>query len=160
MWAEAVNVDATFMVLNAGSREFIGIRDRKLQRLYLSPLIDLGDPRSLPPASGYFKIHTGLQIAALHDVIQRAKRLQQLEALSQAPKLHTFKYDRVEPYQDRETKTTKAPRLSESTTTANEAKAKMSPDRTKLDSNPGNFSSGSELTSEVSTKNHMPLNNY
>ncbi len=54
---EAVNVDATFMVLNAGSREFIGIRDRRLQRLYLSPLIDLDDPHSLP--AGYFKIHTG-----------------------------------------------------------------------------------------------------
>ncbi len=145
------------MVLNAGSREFIGIRDRKLQRLYLSPLIDLGDPRSLPPASGYFKIHTGLQIAALHDVIQRAKRLQHLEALSQAPKLHTFKYDRAEPYQDRETRTTKAPRLSKSTTTATEANAQIVQDSTNSDdSNPKNFSSGSELTSEVSTNNHMP----
>ncbi|KAK0447981.1 hypothetical protein EV421DRAFT_1900645 [Armillaria borealis] len=147
MWAEAVNVDATFMVLNAGSREFIGIRDRKLQRLYLSPLIDLDDPSSLP--AGYFKIHTGLQIAALHDVIQRAKRLQQLEALSQLPKLHTFKYDRAEPYQDRETRTTKMPRLSESTTTANEAKAKMLQDSTNSeDSNLENFSSLPELTSE------------
>ncbi|KAK0226934.1 hypothetical protein EDD85DRAFT_153666 [Armillaria nabsnona] len=147
VWAEAVNVDATFMVLNAGSREFIGIRDRKLQRLYLSPLIDLDDPCSLP--AGYFKIHTGLQIAALHDVIQRAKRLQQLEALSQAPKLYTFKYDRAEPYQDRETRTTKAPRLSESTTTANEAQAKMLQDSPNSeDSNSENLSSGSELTSE------------
>ncbi|PBL01837.1 hypothetical protein ARMGADRAFT_230809 [Armillaria gallica] len=147
VWAEAVNVDATFMVLNAGSREFIGIRDRKLQRLYLSPLIDLDDPRSLP--AGYFKIHTGLQIAALHDVIQRAKRLQQLEALSQPPKLHTFEYDRAEPYQDRETRTTKAPRLSKSTTTAKEARAKTLQDSTNSeDSNSENLSSESDLTSE------------
>ncbi|PBK65691.1 hypothetical protein ARMSODRAFT_1022134 [Armillaria solidipes] len=76
VWAEAVNVDATFMVLNAGSREFIGIRDRKLQRLYLSSLVDLDDPNSLP--AGYFKVHAGLQIAALLDVIQRAKRLNAL----------------------------------------------------------------------------------
>ncbi|SJL01280.1 uncharacterized protein ARMOST_04598 [Armillaria ostoyae] len=74
VWAEAVNVNATFMVLNAGSREFIGIRDRESQRL--SPLIDLDDPNSLP--AGYFKVHTGLQIAALLGVIQRAKRLNAL----------------------------------------------------------------------------------
>ncbi|KAK0231444.1 hypothetical protein IW262DRAFT_1454455 [Armillaria fumosa] len=149
VWAEAVNVDATFMVLNAGSREFIGIRDRKLQRLYLSPLIDLDDPGSLPV--GYFKLHTGLQIAALHDVIQRAKRLQQLEALSQAPNLHTFKYDRAEPYQDhREARTKKAPKLSTFTTTANEANAQIVQNSTNSDhnSNPKNVSSGSELTSE------------
>ncbi|KAK0231439.1 hypothetical protein IW262DRAFT_482628 [Armillaria fumosa] len=89
VWAEAVNVDVTFVVLNAGNREFIGIRDRKLQRLYLSPLIDLDDPSSLP--AGYFKIHTGLQIAAVLDAIERAKRL---NALSRLPVLHTFEYDR------------------------------------------------------------------
>ncbi|KAK0447999.1 hypothetical protein EV421DRAFT_1705895 [Armillaria borealis] len=89
VWAEAVNVDATFMVLDVGSREFIGIRDRKLQRLYLSPLIDLDDPNSLPV--GYFKVHAGLQIAALLDVIRRAKRL---NALSRLPVFYTFEYDR------------------------------------------------------------------
>lgn len=95
IWAEAVNIDATFMVLNAGSREFIGIRDRQLQRLYLSPLIDLDNPGSLP--AGYFEIHTGLRIAALHDVIQRAKRL---KALSRLPELYTFKYDHGRPSDD------------------------------------------------------------
>ncbi|KAK0490396.1 hypothetical protein IW261DRAFT_11613 [Armillaria novae-zelandiae] len=149
VWAEAVNIDATFMVLNAGSREFIGMRDRKLQRLYLSPLIDLDDPSSLP--AGYFKIHTGLQIAALHDVIQRAKRLQRLESLSQVPKLHTFNYDRAEPYQDKKTKITKAPKLSTSTTTAKEANAQIVQNDadSDQDSNPENVSSGSELTLEV-----------
>ncbi|KAK0498160.1 hypothetical protein EDD18DRAFT_1350781 [Armillaria luteobubalina] len=148
VWAEAVNVDATFMVLNAGSREFIGVRDRKLQRLYLSPLIDLDDPSTL--STGYFKIHTGLQIAALHDVIQRAKRLQQLEALSRAPRLHTFDYDRAEPYQDKTTRPKKAPKLSTSTTTANEANAQIVQNSTNPDhgSNPKNVTSGSELTSE------------
>ncbi|KAK0231420.1 hypothetical protein IW262DRAFT_481743 [Armillaria fumosa] len=88
VWAEAVNVDATFVVLNAGNREFIGIRDRKLQRLYLSPLIDLDDPSSLP--AGYFKIHAGLQIAAVLDAIERAKRL---DGLSRLPVLYAFEYD-------------------------------------------------------------------
>ncbi|KAK0490413.1 hypothetical protein IW261DRAFT_1601273 [Armillaria novae-zelandiae] len=148
VWAEAVNVDATFVVLNAGRREFIGIRDRKLQRLYLSPLIDLDDPSSLP--AGYFKIHTGLHIAALHDVIQRAKRLKQLTTFSQLPRLHSFKYDRAEPYQDKETKTTKAPKLSTSTTTANEANAQIVQNSTNSDhdSNLKNVSSGCELTLE------------
>ncbi|KAK0498165.1 hypothetical protein EDD18DRAFT_79419 [Armillaria luteobubalina] len=89
IWAEAVNVDATFIVLNAGNREFIGIRDRKLQRLYLSPLIDLDNPSSFP--AGYFEIHTGLKIAAVLDAIQHAKRL---NALSHLPALYTFEYDR------------------------------------------------------------------
>ncbi len=89
VWAEAVNVDATFMVLNAGSREFIGIRDRKSQRLYLSPLIDLDDPSSL--LAGYFKVHAGVQIATILDAIQRAK---QSNALSRLPVLYTFEYDR------------------------------------------------------------------
>ncbi|KAK0202595.1 hypothetical protein DFS33DRAFT_1384965 [Desarmillaria ectypa] len=81
---QLVNTDATFMVLNAGSREFIGIRYRKLQRLYLSPFIDLDNP--VGPSVSYFKIHTSLQIAALLDAIQLAKRL---KALSRLPKLYT-----------------------------------------------------------------------
>ncbi len=67
----------------------LGIRDRKLQRLYLSPLIDLADPSSLP--AGYFKIHAGLQIAAALDAVQRAKPL---NALPRLPVLYTFEYDR------------------------------------------------------------------
>ncbi len=74
--------------------------------------------------------------------------------LSQLPKLYTFKYDGAEPYQDKEIHITKMARLSESTTTANEAN-KMLQGRT--DSKPKNFSSENELTSEVSTNNHMPL---
>ncbi|KAK0231417.1 hypothetical protein IW262DRAFT_1478622, partial [Armillaria fumosa] len=146
VWAEAVNVDATFMVLNAGRREFIGIRDRKLQRLYLSPLIDLDDPCSLP--AGYFKIHTGLQIAALQDVIQRAKRLEELETLSQLPKLYTFKYDGEEPYQDEETNIAKMPKLSVDTTTAKEAKKKLQDSANLQDSNSKKPSPALDLTSE------------
>ncbi|KAK0498169.1 hypothetical protein EDD18DRAFT_79528 [Armillaria luteobubalina] len=146
VWAEAVNVDATFMVLNAGRREFIGIRDRKLQRLYLSPLIDLDDPCSLP--AGYFKIHTGLQIAALRDVIRRAKRLKELETLSQLPKLYTFKYDGEEPYQDEETHIAKMPKLSEHTPTAKEAKKKLQDSANLEDSNSKKPSPPLELTSE------------
>ncbi|KAK0205964.1 hypothetical protein DFS33DRAFT_1381067 [Desarmillaria ectypa] len=138
VWAEAVNVDATFMVLNAGSREFIGIRDRKLQRLYLSPLIDLDDPVGLP--AGYFKIHAGLQITALLDAIQRAKRL---KALSRLPKLYTFEYDRGEPYQDKAPNPVKMPRPSESATTPKAAKAEI---LAHADEDNEDYCPGSEIT--------------
>ncbi|KAK0226931.1 hypothetical protein EDD85DRAFT_153603 [Armillaria nabsnona] len=95
IWAEAVNIDATFIVLNCANLEYIGIRDRKLQRLYLSPLLDLRNPK--PDRPGYFKIHTGLEIVALLDAIDRAERL---NALPQHPELYTYKYDRSEQYED------------------------------------------------------------
>ncbi|KAK0191553.1 hypothetical protein F5146DRAFT_605344 [Armillaria mellea] len=122
IWAEAVNVDATFLVLNAASREYIGIRDRKLQRLYLSPLIDLDNPATVP--QGYFKIHTGLRITALLDAIQRAKRL------DTHSELYTFQYDRAESYKDKPPNTVKTPRLSESMTTPRDIHAQVpeSPD--------------------------------
>ncbi|KAK0429852.1 hypothetical protein EV421DRAFT_1913971 [Armillaria borealis] len=118
IWAEAVNVDATFIVLNAASREYIGIRDRKLQRLYLSPLIDLDNPATV--SQGYFKIHTGLRIAALLDAIQRAKKL------DTRSELYTFQYDRAEPYKDKLPNTVKTTRLSKSTTTPRDTKAEVS----------------------------------
>ncbi|KAK0498156.1 hypothetical protein EDD18DRAFT_79015 [Armillaria luteobubalina] len=122
IWAEAVNVDATFIVLNAASREYIGIRDRKLQRLYLSPLIDLDKPATV--SQGYFKIHTGLRITALLDAIQRAKRL------DIRSELYTFQYDRAEPYKDKPPNTAKTARLSRSAATPRDAKAETekSPD--------------------------------
>lgn len=80
------------MVLNCANLEYIGIRDRKLQRLYLSPLLDLENPMRSRP--GYFEIHTGLEIIALLDAIDRAERL---DALPQQPELYTFKYHRSEP---------------------------------------------------------------
>ncbi len=110
------------MVLNAGSREYIGIRDRKLQRLYLSPFIDLDKPDTvLRP--GYFKIHTGLQIVALVDAIQRAKKL---HALREIPELYTFQYDRGEPYQEKASSAAKTARISSSTKTPREAKKEAS----------------------------------
>ncbi|KAK0490411.1 hypothetical protein IW261DRAFT_11959 [Armillaria novae-zelandiae] len=118
IWAEAVNVDATFIVLNAASREYIGIRDRKLQRLYLSPLIDLDNPATV--SQGYFKIHTGLRMTALLDAIQRAKRL------DKHSELYTFQYDRAEPYKDKPSNTVKTARSSMST---NDSKGRKGRDR-------------------------------
>ncbi|KAK0452002.1 uncharacterized protein EV420DRAFT_702442 [Desarmillaria tabescens] len=130
IWAEAVNIDATFMVLNCGSLEYIGIRDRKLQRLYLSPLLDLGNPA--PDSPGYFKIHTGLNIVAISDAIKRAEKLKALKAIRRLPKLYTFKYDRSEIYEDKAPKKTKRSRPSISTKTPRAAvKATTFADRDK-----------------------------
>ncbi len=52
----------------------------------------------MPSTPGYFKIHTGLEIVALMDAIDRAERF---EALPQHPELYTFTYDRSEPYEDK-----------------------------------------------------------
>ncbi|KAK0498139.1 hypothetical protein EDD18DRAFT_78603 [Armillaria luteobubalina] len=112
IWAEAVNIDATFIVLNCGSLEYIGIRDRKLQRLYLSKLLDLDDPD--PSKPGYFKIHTGLNIVALLDAIKRAEKL---KAMQELPELYTFEYDRSEPDKNKVPKKTKSARRSKSART-------------------------------------------
>ncbi|PBK65683.1 hypothetical protein ARMSODRAFT_1087307, partial [Armillaria solidipes] len=122
IWAEAVNIDATFIVLNCGSLEYIGIRDRKLQRLYLSKLLDLDNPD--PSKPGYFKIHAGLNIVALLDAIKRAEKL---KAMQQLPELHTFNYDRSEPDKDKVPKTPKSARRSKSTRTPRTVVKAMTP---------------------------------
>ncbi|KIM42885.1 hypothetical protein M413DRAFT_125221 [Hebeloma cylindrosporum] len=66
-WAKAVENDATFIILNCGRYERIGIRHRASQTLYLSGLIDtvnIQDPR-------YRKLHVALNMAIVQDVLQR-----------------------------------------------------------------------------------------
>jgi hypothetical protein len=67
-WAEAVNHDTTFVVINAGNIEIIGKRDRATQTLYVSNVIDV-------TACDYGKLHTGLYIAAIRDAHDRTARL-------------------------------------------------------------------------------------
>ncbi|KIM42901.1 hypothetical protein M413DRAFT_125394 [Hebeloma cylindrosporum] len=66
-WAKAVVNDSTFMTLNCGRYERIGIRHRASQTLYLSALIDpvnIQDPH-------YGKLHIGLHMAIVQDVLER-----------------------------------------------------------------------------------------
>jgi hypothetical protein len=66
-----VRNDCTLICLHAGSFEYIGVRHRATQRLYLSDLIDTHtcqDP-------GYGKLHVGLYIAALNDAEDRVQLL-------------------------------------------------------------------------------------
>ncbi|KAF9563601.1 hypothetical protein CPC08DRAFT_319668 [Agrocybe pediades] len=64
MWYCAVSKDSTFIVMNCGTFERIGVRHRGSQTLYLSDIID-------PRREGYGRIHTGLVLAILHDAIDR-----------------------------------------------------------------------------------------
>lgn len=63
--------DATFIIFHAGNYEYIGIRHRKAQTLYLSRMIDVSELK--PPA--YVKLQVGLYIAAYRDAVPRARML-------------------------------------------------------------------------------------
>jgi len=66
-WRDAVTHDATFLVLNCGRYERIGIRHRGSQTLYLSGIIDTlnaEDPH-------YRKLHVGLYVAIIQDALIR-----------------------------------------------------------------------------------------
>jgi hypothetical protein len=70
-WTEAVVEDATFIIFSAGNEEYIGIRDRESQTLYLSGVIkpsQQADPN-------YGKIHVGLCIVAYDDAVDRVQKL-------------------------------------------------------------------------------------
>ena len=64
------------MVINSGNYEFIGIRDRKSQTLYISDLIQ---PHSPPYGYFYGQIHIGLYVCAMQDVIKRAQQAKDME---------------------------------------------------------------------------------
>ncbi|KAJ3510444.1 hypothetical protein NLJ89_g4667 [Agrocybe chaxingu] len=77
VWAEAVMNDATFLVIQAGNWEFIGVRARETQTLYLSSLIPVSGETSPP----YNKVQLGMYIAAFADAIQRARKLDEILSL-------------------------------------------------------------------------------
>ncbi|KAJ3502002.1 hypothetical protein NLJ89_g9082 [Agrocybe chaxingu] len=66
-WAEAVENDSTFLTFNNGGSEYIGIRHRESQTLYLSNIIDtvnIKDPH-------YRKLQLGLYLAIVQDAFDR-----------------------------------------------------------------------------------------
>jgi hypothetical protein len=65
-----VQIDGTIIVIQSGNHEFIGIRHRETQTLYISDLIE--PPTCKEPSYG--KLHVGLYIAAIQDLMDRAKR--------------------------------------------------------------------------------------
>lgn len=61
--------DATFLIFHSGNVEYIGIRHRQSQTLYLSKMINV------PGKRGYCRLHVGLFIAAYQDALARTKLL-------------------------------------------------------------------------------------
>jgi hypothetical protein len=64
-----VRTNSTILVLHSGNHEIIGVRHRQSQTLYISNVIE---PHAATPAYG--KIHVGLYIAALWDVMDRIQQ--------------------------------------------------------------------------------------
>jgi hypothetical protein len=69
-----VRTNSTILVLHSGNHEIIGVRHRQSQTLYISNVIE---PHAATPAYG--KIHVGLYIAALWDVMDRIQQDLQTE---------------------------------------------------------------------------------
>ncbi|KAF9040202.1 hypothetical protein BDZ89DRAFT_1060616 [Hymenopellis radicata] len=65
-WIKAVRFDVSVIVFDCGNFLRIGIRQRETQTLFLSSLIDVGDP-----ASKYGRLMLGLHLCILHDVLAR-----------------------------------------------------------------------------------------
>ncbi|KAJ8586476.1 hypothetical protein M405DRAFT_843850 [Rhizopogon salebrosus TDB-379] len=65
VWTQAVTSDNTFMCLSSGNIEYIGIRHRGTQTLYLSP------PIKRLSIAGYGWLQTGLYLAIIEDAIAR-----------------------------------------------------------------------------------------
>ncbi|KAF9022212.1 hypothetical protein BDZ89DRAFT_1070850 [Hymenopellis radicata] len=66
-WANAVNLDCTFIIFDCGTAMRVGIRHRATQTLFLSELVDL--VTSETPTFG--KLFIGLHLAATHDALKR-----------------------------------------------------------------------------------------
>ena len=70
VWAQASKADTSIMVVQSGNHEFVGIRHRLSQTLYVSDIIQ---PHACEEPS-YGKIHVGIYVAAVLDAIDRAKQ--------------------------------------------------------------------------------------
>ena len=71
-----MRTDATIIVLHSGNYEFVCVRHRKSNTLYVSDIIH--PPSCKAPAYG--KLHIGLYIAAVHDAIERMRLAETLPA--------------------------------------------------------------------------------
>ncbi|KAG6899641.1 hypothetical protein C0993_008418 [Termitomyces sp. T159_Od127] len=76
-WARAVEVDATFIVINCANHERIGYRHRESQTLFISEIIDI--PKCADPS--YTKIHLGLYLSVIEDTLDRTRHIIDKESL-------------------------------------------------------------------------------
>ena len=66
--------DSTLIILHSGNYEFVGVRHRETQTLYLSNMIDVANNNS----PSYGKLHVGIYIAALQDAMDRVSQTPEL----------------------------------------------------------------------------------
>ncbi len=64
-WAHAVRVDGTIIVLNSGNQELVCVRHRRSQTLYVSDTIEPSECSN----PGYGKLHVGIYVAAIQDMM-------------------------------------------------------------------------------------------
>ncbi|KIM41027.1 hypothetical protein M413DRAFT_28123 [Hebeloma cylindrosporum] len=105
-WAEAVANDASFIIFHSGNHEFIGIRHRETQTLYLSELIYIPDLRDSAQSTmkdklscqTYHILHSALFQACYKDVLERVNKLHawatQPARNDQDMPLYALSYDR------------------------------------------------------------------
>ncbi|KAJ3515661.1 hypothetical protein NLJ89_g1615 [Agrocybe chaxingu] len=85
-WAEAVLNDATFIIFTSGNLEFIGIRHRATQTLFLSSLNEVATNKETP----YGLLHTALILRGYEDARERALQFDDLEKMPEDK--HPFLY--------------------------------------------------------------------
>jgi hypothetical protein len=66
-----VQADSTIIIIYSGNFEYVCVRCRETQTLYISDLIDV--PHCTNPRYG--KLHTGIYIAAIQDAMQRVTEM-------------------------------------------------------------------------------------
>lgn len=77
--------DGTISVMNSGNYDIICVRDRKTQTLYVSELIHT--PTIAKPHYG--KLHTGIYIAGINDLLDRAEAIHVATITNRLPKSWT-----------------------------------------------------------------------
>jgi len=97
MWSEAVFLDSTYVVLNAGNWEIIGVRCRKTHTFHLSNIIHPSTVKLASPRAkefiGYGGLLIGLMLSIIRDASERALRLQKCASKGEFPDRWTRPYD-------------------------------------------------------------------
>ncbi|KAF9464919.1 hypothetical protein BDZ94DRAFT_1307629 [Collybia nuda] len=77
-WLRAVYRDSTFIIFHCGTLERIALRHRGTQTLYISDLIDVAHCKN----PGYGKLHIGLYMAIMYDVLDRTQQRPEEEPIT------------------------------------------------------------------------------
>jgi hypothetical protein len=76
------------IIFNSGNFEYVGVRHRESQTLYVSDLIDVA--RCANP--GYGKLHIGIYITAIEDALDRVGKIPEMP-VAQSPDIRDTAWD-------------------------------------------------------------------